>query len=60
VEENYVNVLRKPPLLTLKIILFSMFAERINDHSNGNVAVDFYHRYKVWEFFIIFSLWLAI
>ncbi|KAL9405287.1 hypothetical protein Peur_002259 [Populus x canadensis] len=20
--------------------------ERINDHSNGNVAVDFYHRYK--------------
>ncbi|KAJ6749973.1 hypothetical protein OIU85_000584 [Salix viminalis] len=21
-------------------------AERINDHSNGNVAVDFYHRYK--------------
>ena len=38
-----------------------MFAERINDHSNGNVAVDFYHRYKVlWEFFIIFSLWLTI
>ncbi|KAB5512243.1 hypothetical protein DKX38_029271 [Salix brachista] len=33
-------------ILAFQITVFSTFAERINDHSNGNVAVDFYHRYK--------------
>lgn len=34
------------------------FPHRISDHSHGNVAVDFFHRYKVFSIFNLFGLLL--
>ena len=29
--------------------IFGCIVEKIKDHSNGDVTIDAYHRYKVWS-----------